>query len=441
MERLAMAALGAWRDNPTRKPLVLRGVRQCGKTWLLREFANRYFPQQVYLNFEKEPGLAGLFADDLDPRRIVRDLSILRGQRVDPGDTLIIMDEVQACPVALMSLKYFCEDAPEFFVAAAGSLLGLAEHGEVGFPVGKVDFVDLGPLTFQEFLLATDDAMLAEYIATLMPGDRVSSPLAAKAESLLKQYLIVGGMPEPVASWLADHDLERVETIQQAILDSYALDMVKHAGAAVLPKLMAVWRSIPRQLAKENQKFIFSQVIGGARAKDLEGALEWLVAAGIVVKVARVSQPACPLPAFADDRYFKLYLADVGLLRRLAELPAAALLQPSGSRDFFTGALVGNYVLAQLLATVSKTVFFWRSDNTAEVDFLVQVGQDVVPLEVKSGDNAASKSLAEYVKRFAPRHALKLTMKPTVNGHLPLWAAWNIPQYLASCGSLVASTS
>jgi len=430
MERLAMGALEAWRRNPARKPLVLRGVRQCGKTWLLRDFASRNFTQQVYLNFEKEPGLAGLFAEDLDPARIVRDISILRGQKIDPQETIIILDEVQACPAALISLKYFCEDAPEFAVAAAGSLLGLAEHGEVGFPVGKVDFVDLGPLTFQEFLLANGDAMMADYIATLRPGDRVSSPLAAKAESLLRQYLLIGGMPEPVASWLADHDMERVETIQQAILDSYSLDMVKHAGASVLPKLMAVWRSIPKQLAKENQKFIFSQVIGGARAKDLEDALEWLLAAGIAVKVARISEPASPLAAFADDKFFKLYLADVGLLRRLAEVPAAVLLQPSGSRDFFKGALVENYVMSQLLATVSKKLFFWRSDNTAEVDFLVQIGQDVVPLEVKSGENTASRSLAEYVKRFAPRHALKLSMKPTVNGHLPLWAAWRIPQYL-----------
>jgi len=430
MERMAVAALEAWRASATRKPLVLRGVRQCGKTWLLRDFARRHFAHEVYLNFEKEPILAGLFADDLDPHRIVRDISILRGESIAAADTLIILDEVQACPAALTALKYFCEDAPEYFVAAAGSLLGLAEHGEAGFPVGKVDFVDVYPMTFREYLVAAGDEMLADYLGSLEPGQRVSPPLAARAESSLREYLMVGGMPEAVASWLAEHDVGRVEIIQQAILDSYALDMAKHAGRVGFPKLMAIWRSIPKQLSRENRKFIFSQVIGGARAKDLEDALEWLVAAGIVAKVARVSQPEIPLSAFADDAFFKLYLVDVGLLRCLAGVPAAVVVAPSASYRLFRGALVENFVLNQLLAMGESAVYFWRSDNSAEVDFLLSIGSDVVPIEVKAESNTVSRSLAVYAARYNPVRTLKLSMKPTVNGHLPLYAAWYIRQYV-----------
>jgi len=429
MDRRLMERLDGWRVSPGRKPLVLRGVRQCGKTWLLRQFAARSFAQEIYLNFEKESGLAGLFTPDMDPHRIIRDLSVLRGVTIDPASTLIIMDEVQECPEALTSLKYFCEDAPEFAVAAAGSLLGLAERGGTSFPVGKVDFLDLGPLTFEEFLEVSGESALVGYLGSLAPGRAVSPVLAAKAESLLKTYLMVGGMPEVVDAWLANQDITKVEEIQQAILDSYALDMAKHAGRVTFPKLVAVWRSIPQQLAKENAKFMFSRAMKGARAPDLEDALEWLLAAGIAIKVPRVSRPELPLTTYADDAYFKLYLADVGLLRRLAGYPASVIVEPSPGIQHFRGALTENYVLTELLANKVRP-FFWRSDNTAEIDFVVQAGSQVVPIDVKSGTNSQSRSMSVYKAKYDPAVALKVSLKPTVNGHLPLYAVWSLAQYV-----------
>ena len=430
MERQAMAQLEAWRVKPARKPLVVRGVRQCGKTWLLRDFGRQHYSEQVYLNFEKEPALAGLFEQDLDPRRIIQEISILRGQRIDPATTLLIFDEIQECPPALTSLKYFAEDAPEYSVATAGSLLGLAVHGSSGFPVGKVDFLDLYPLTFREFLDASGNESLVGYLGQLAPGMRISPPLASKAESLLREYLMVGGMPEVVSSWFANRDIAQVEEIQQAILDSYSLDMAKHATASLFPKLTAIWRSIPQQLSKENTKFIFSQVRQGARAKDLEDGLEWLLAAGIAIKVTKVSRPEIPMSSFADDRYFKLYAVDVGLLRRLAEVPASMMLQESKGYEHFRGALVENYVLTEIIATGSHP-YFWRSQNSAEIDFLLQLGPEILPIDAKAETNTVSKSMGVYKNLYNPRHTLKISMKPTVNGHLPLYAAWDIAGYIA----------
>jgi len=433
MERRVMADLEAWWRRADRKPLVLRGVRQSGKTWLLREFGRRRFTSQIYLNFEKEPALAGLFEQDLDAHRIIRNLSILRNQAIDPATTLIIMDEIQACPPALTSLKYFAEDASEYAVAAAGSLLGLAIHDAASFPVGKVDFLDLHPLTFGEFMTAGGHARLADYLAGLTPGTRPSPALTAQAEDLLRQYLTVGGMPEAVASWHANQDISRVEEIQQAILDSYVLDMAKHATAKVFPKLTAIWRSIPRQLGRANDKFIFSQAVAGARAKDLEDALEWLTAAGIAVKITTVSHPAIPLSSYADDKHFKLFVCDVGLLRKMAEVPAAAIMTPTGAVEHFQGPLTENYVLMQLIAAGHQP-YSWRSGNTAEVDFLIQYGTEVVPIEVKSGSRTRSRSLGVYKSRYGPALALTLSLKPTVNGHLPLYAAWSVGDYLGRLG-------
>ncbi|MDR0283625.1 MAG: ATP-binding protein [Propionibacteriaceae bacterium] len=430
MDRQAMAAVEAWRTSPARKPLILRGVRQCGKTWLLKEFGHRAFTHTVYLNFEKSQTLAGLFESDLDPHRIIQDLSVLEEGVIEPQTTLVIMDEIQECPRALTSLKYFCEEAPEYAVVAAGSLLGLAVRDASGFPVGKVDFIDLRPLTFREFLAVSGNEVLAGYLGALGPGSRLSAPLLLKADRLLREYVMVGGMPEAVAAWLARHDIGEVDTILQAILDSYALDMAKHAGVVTYPKLAAVWRAIPQQLAKENQKFIFSHVIQGARAKDLEDALEWLVAAGIALKVPRVTRPGTPLAAYADDRYFKLYLVDVGLLRRLAGVEASVFQAQGRGTDHFRGALVENYVLTELLAALPVPPYFWRSGNTAEVDFVVQVGSDVVPVEVKSGENTVSRSLGVYKQQYDPAVTIKLSPKPTVNGHLPLTAAWALAAYV-----------
>ncbi|MCL2735757.1 MAG: AAA family ATPase [Propionibacteriaceae bacterium] len=435
MERDLMGQLLAWKAKRGRKPLILRGVRQCGKTWLLREFARTEFDNHVYVNFERNQALAGLFQPDLDPHRIVRDLSIFFGTSIDPATTLIILDEVQQCPQALTSLKYFAEDAPEYAIASAGSMLGLAIHGQSTFPVGKVDFLDLKPVSFPEFLDATGNAPLRQYIDTLRPGMAVSEPLSVKAETLLQEYLLTGGMPEAVVAWLSTRDIADVEAIQQAILDSYTLDMAKHAPASVFPKISAIWRSIPQQLAKENAKFIFSQVSEGARAKDLEDALEWLLAVGIAVKLTRVVRPSIPLSSYADDRHFKIYLADIGLLRKLAQVPASVVLDPPPQHSHFRGALIENYVLTSILATADTQPYFWRSENTAEIDFLLQVGSEIIPIDAKSGTNTRSKSMSVYANRYSPAHTLKLSMKPTLNGNLPLYAACSIGQYLSDARS------
>jgi predicted AAA+ superfamily ATPase len=295
MERSVTGQLVTWRDDPGKKPLILKGVRQCGKTWLLREFGATYYDDTAYFNFEGNDPLHALFAGDLDARRIIMELGVHRKKTIEPGKTLIILDEIQFCGRALSSLKYFCENAPEYHIVCAGSLLGLALSGPLSFPVGKVDFLSLRPLNFYEFLLANGEALLCEHLAQIPAAAPVPELFAGKLERYLRTYYITGGMPEAVANWIANHDVEKLEAIHRKILDCYELDFAKHAPAGEFPRLEAVWHSIPAQLAKENSKFIFSQAKKGLRAKDLEDALEWLIGAGVVYRFDKFEKPFLPL--------------------------------------------------------------------------------------------------------------------------------------------------
>ncbi|WP_010254177.1 ATP-binding protein [Treponema primitia] len=445
MERCLTKQLIAWKDNPEKKPLILKGVRQCGKTWLLKEFGEEYYDDTAYFSFEGNDPLHARFAGDFDVRRIITELGVYRKKNIEPGKTLIIFDEIQFCGRALSSLKYFCEDAPEYHIVCAGSLLGLALSGPLSFPVGKVDFQTLRPLSFYEFLLANGEALLCKHLEKFPVEEPVPELFAGMLERYVRTYYITGGMPEAVANWIANHDIEKLEAVHRKILDSYELDFAKHAPTGEFPKLRAVWHSIPAQLAKENSKFIFSQVKKGQRAKDLEDALEWLLGAGLVYRVTKVEKPFMPLSSYADSSFFKLYMADVGLLRTMAALPAEAVLGQIDVYKEFKGALTENYVLTELVNLYNEPPFFWRSNNTAEVDFIIQHKLDIIPIEVKSERNTKAKSLAEYRKKYEPRWAVKTSMSNGANTfcegeksavlNVPLYMLWMLKSLLADKGN------
>ncbi|GHV24767.1 ATPase [Spirochaetia bacterium] len=359
MERNLTGQLAAWKDNPGKKPLILKGVRQCGKTWLLKEFGEKYYDDTAYFNFEGNDPLHARFDGDLDVRRIITELGVYRKKNIEPGKTLIIFDEIQFCGRALSSLKYFCENAPEYHITCAGSLLGLALSGASSFPVGKVDFLTLRPLSFYEFLLANGEGLLCKHLEQFPLEEPVPELFADMLELYVRTYYITGGMPEAVANWIANHDIEKLEAVHHKILESYELDFAKHAPTGEFPRLEAVWHSIPAQLAKENSKFIFSQVKKGKRAKDLEDALEWLLSAGLVYRVAKVEKPFMPLSSYADQSFFKLYMADTGLLRTMAALPAEAILEQIDIYKEFKGALTENYVLTELVNLYNETPVPW----------------------------------------------------------------------------------
>ena len=434
MERLLIAQLDEWRRDPKRKPLVLKGVRQCGKTWLLKEFGSRCYPDVAVFNFEENPSLCSVFEQDLDVKRILLELGIARGKVIQPEKTLIIMDEIQACGKALTSLKYFQENAPDYHIACAGSLLGIALHGEGSFPVGKVDFLTLYPMSFEEFLLAMDQKMLTEYISSLRPGQKISGPAADQLTNYLRQYFLIGGMPEVVRTWKETQDLAEAEKIQQAILSGYELDFAKHAPRTEFPKLSAIWASIPQQLSKPNSKFIFSHVKKGWRAKDLENALEWLIRAGLLHKVCLIEKPYFPLSSYADATSFKLYLCDIGLLRKLAGVPGRVVLDPSAQYTEFRGAMTENYVLTELNNAAARPLYYWSSGNTAEVDFVLQQDTQIVPVEVKSQKSVKSRSLAEYRNKYDPAFAVRTSMIPELTCstllNIPLFMIHMLPKWI-----------
>lgn len=434
MKRDITQELLAWKEQPNRKPLVLKGVRQCGKTYILKEFGREYYADVAYFNFEETRSLNSLFEQDYDVKRILFELGLFLGRTITPGNTLIILDEIQECPRAITALKYFCENAPEYHVACAGSLLGLAIHENQSFPVGKVDIRTLYPMSFYEFLSATGNEALADYLTSFQPGSSVSELIGGRLRTALKQYYVVGGMPEAVSVWCETGDLEKVEAVQQDILASYELGFAKHAPPSEFPKLSAIWASVPQQLAKPNSKFIFSHVKKGWRSKDLEDALQWLIRAGLVYQVCKVEKPFMPLSSYADATSFKLYLCDVGLLRRLARLPAQVVLDSSGIYTEFKGVMTENYVLGELVKHVDATPYYWVSGNSAEVDFIVQCGTHIVPIEVKAESNVKARSLAEYRKKYAPPVSVKTSMLDEVSGN----EVRLIPLYLiGSMGAMI----
>ncbi len=410
INRTIQRKLTIWKNTSDRKPLILQGARQVGKTWLLKHFGTTEFEQVAYFNFEEQPDLKQFFQNTKDTSRILQNLSLVHGRAITPQNTLIIFDEIQECNDALNSLKYFNENAPGYAIASAGSLLGVALSRGNSFPVGKVDFLHLHPICFSEFLSVADPNLFAylESIDRLEPiPDIFFHPLVDK----LKMYFISGGMPEAVVALLEKQDTEKTQQVLQNILSAYALDFSKHAENKDIPKINHVWASIPSQLARNNKKFIYQSVKQGARAREYEDALLWLSHAGLVHRVFRVSKPGLPLSAYDDLSTFKLYLIDVGILRRLAFLDPIAVRE--GNRLFteFKGALTENFVLQHLIPHFEVTPRYWYSGNQAEVDFLIQLKNEIIPIEVKSDENIRSRSLATYNDLYKPFIRLRFSLR------------------------------
>lgn len=409
MDRTAMLQLQEWKARKNRKPLIIRGARQTGKTWLMKEFGRIAYENTVYINFDNNRLMKDLFEEDLDTARLIRGLELYSGQKIESGKTLLIFDEIQEVPQALTALKYFQENASEYQIISAGSLLGVALHAGTNFPVGKVNFLDLYPLSFSEFLRATGNERFEETLARA-DFDMVTSFKTTYID-LLKQYYYVGGMPEVVAGFAGNRDFNEARELQRAILTAYEQDFSKHAPHDTVPRIRMLWNSIPSQLARENKKFMYGLIKEGSRARDYELAMQWLCDCGLVHKVYRVTAPILPLKAYEDLKAFKLFVLDVGLLSCLTGLAQKTLLNGSELFREFKGALTEQYVLQQLVPLSGVTPYYWANDrNSAEIDFLIDKGADVVPIEVKAEINLQAKSLKTYRERFSPRIAVRTAM-------------------------------
>ena len=404
-----MDKLLQWKNSTYRKPLILKGVRQVGKTWILKEFGRRYYENTAYFNFDENMEYKQFFETTKEVDRILQNLMLASGQKILPEKTLIIFDEVQDCPNVINAMKYFCENAPEYHIVCAGSLLGIALAKPSSFPVGKVNFMQIDPMTFTEFLLANGDENLVSYlnsINTIEPiPDAFYNPLYEK----LKMYYVTGGMPEPVLMWTKERDVEAMQEALFGIINAYERDFAKHPDISEFPKISMIWKSIPSQLARENKKFIYKVVKEGARAREYEDALQWLVDARLVHKVYRSTAPGLPISAYDDLSAFKIYLVDVGLLRRLAQLAPTAFGE--GNRLFteFKGALSENYVLQTLVTQFEVMPRYWSQNNPPyEVDFIIQRENDIFPVEVKAELNTKSRSLKKYVELFGDKIKLRI---------------------------------
>lgn len=429
MYRMAMENLLAWKQSRRRKPLIIEGARQVGKTWLMKEFGRQAYGDTVYINFDSNARMAELFASDLDTKRLVLGLELYAGRKIDPENALLIFDEVQEVPRALAALKYFCEDAPQYHIVCAGSLLGIALHRGTSFPVGKVDFLKLYPLSFQEFLMAIGKKQFSELLDQ-QDFSMITSFRETYADAL-KQYYFVGGMPEAVESFAENQDFNEVRQIQKRILAAYEQDFSKYAPNEVVPRLRMLWNSIPAQLAKENKKFIYGLVREGARAKDYETALLWLSDCGLVHRVSRVNAPGIPLRAYEDMKAFKLFVLDVGLLGCMTGLHQRTLLDGNALFVEFKGALTEQYVCQQLKTLADLELCYYTNDRgSCEVDFVVDTGGRVMPLEVKAETNLRAKSLKTYREKFSPELAIRTSMadyrKEDGLVNLPLYAIGQI---------------
>lgn len=408
MQRFAMSKLAEWKNNPQRKPLLLLGARQVGKTWLMNEFGRTNFKNVAYIRFDKNKALHAVFERDYDIKRILLAIQIQAGFSIDPKDTLIVFDEVQTCAAALTSLKYFCEDAREYHIIAAGSLLGVADQHGTGFPVGKVDRLNLYPMTFTEFLNATGNEQLLQLIQNR--DWQMIKDFEDKFADQLRYYYFVGGMPEVVDTFATYHDFHKVRTIQKTLLADFLADFGKHAPVELKPRIEKIWDSIPAQLARENKKFVYSDVQRGMGARELEPAVRWLLNSGLVTHASRVSKPSIPLESY-NDGAFKVFFVDVGLLAAKANLSAKAIIE--GNRIFqeFKGALTEQYVQQQLLAETEFHPFYWSAGSgKAEVDFLVEDDDGIIPIEAKAERNLQAKSLKIFCEKFRPRVAVRTSM-------------------------------
>lgn len=405
----------------------MEGVRQCGKTYITREFGKENYGSVIYLNFEKNEGLEGLFDGELDPKTIIGNITRLTSRRVTEGDTLIIFDEVQEVPRALTSLKYFCEGAPGYHIICAGSLLGLLTSKPDSFPVGKVDRLRMYPMDFQEFLWAEGEEGLVEFTESWRPGDKIPEIFHSRLRDHLEDYLFVGGMPAAVRSWTERHDPPYVTRVLKGILEDYREDLSKHAGN-ILPKVVAVWDALPGELAKENRRFICGHVMKDARPNDLMDAVLWIVNAGLAHRVCRVEMPSVPLRSNSDRTFFKLYASDVGLLRVMSGRRTYKTDDPEDDR-IYRGAAAENLAVCQLLSSGAEETFYWR-DGRYEVDLLVDTDSGPVPVEVKSGDNTNAVSLRTYSERYSPQRMFLTSMSDAsggMNGHIPLYCSGMIP--------------
>lgn len=409
MERDLMEQLIYWKNKKNRKPLILKGARQVGKTWIMKEFGKIYYKYTAYINFDNNERMTEIFQSDYDIERILMAINIETGVKLIPSETLIIFDEIQEAPRALASLKYFYENAPEYSIIAAGSLLGVAIHKGVSFPVGKVDSLELNPLSYKEFLKAVGEDGLCKLLQS--KNYSMISSFKNKYIEWLKKYYYIGGMPEVVSSFVENKDFYEVRYLQKQIIDMYEDDFSKHTSENELPRIRMVWNSIPMQLAKENKKFFFGKIKEGARAKDFEIAIEWLLDCGLIKKVYKVNKPFMPLKAHMDFSSFKLYLLDIGLLGALSDLDAKTILEGNSIFTEFKGALTEQYVLQQLLADTSyKPYYFTESKSEGEIDFIIQKGSQIVPIEVKAEENLKAKSLKVYCEKYQPAEAIRTSM-------------------------------
>ena len=409
MERYAMKKLEEWYNRKNRKPLILKGARQVGKTWLMKEFGKTHFKYTAYVNFDNNKNMAAVFEGNYDIDRILMAINIETGVKILPKETLIIFDEIQESQKAIASLKYFCEEAPEYAIIAAGSLLGVAIHNGVSFPVGKVDMLELNPLSFKEFLLAIGEEGLVRLIDEM--NISLMKNFRDKYIEWMKKYYYIGGMPEVVSSFVAERDFVEVRRLQKRIIEMYEADFSKHTSINELPRIRMVWNSIPMQLAKENKKFFFGKIKEGARAKDFEIAIEWLLDCGLIKKVYNVSKPAMPLKAYTEFSAFKLYLLDVGLLAAMSELDVKSILDGNTMFVEFKGALTEQYVLQQLIASTDYTPYYFsETKSEGEIDFIIQMRKNIVPIEVKAEENLKAKSLKVYCDKYKPEVAIRTSM-------------------------------
>jgi len=430
LERLIIEKLTAWKNSKYRKPLILKGVRQVGKTWILKEFGARHYSNIAYFNFDESEEYKQFFETTKDVGRILQNLTMASGQTIKAQETLIVFDEIQECNKALNTLKYFCENAPEYHVACAGSLLGIALSKPASFPVGKVDFLDIEPMTFTEFLMANGDGNLAEYARTLNVIEPIPEAFSNPLYEKLKMYFVTGGMPESVRSWTEERNVEMVQQALANILGAYERDFAKYAEKKDFPRLSLIWKSIPSQLSRENKKFLYKAVKEGARAREYEDALQWLCGAALVNKIYRSTAPGLPISAYDDLAAFKLYLVDVGLLRRLSLLSPTAFVEGNRLFSEFKGALSENYVLQALRGQVEAVPRYWATDNPRyEVDFIIQRDNDVIPVEVKSEGNIESTSLKKYKEKYGDK--VKLRVRFSMQNLKLDNDLLNIPLYLA----------
>ena len=428
-----------WKNDDKRKPMILTGVRQCGKTSSILEFGNHFFEDMAYINFEETPEAMDIFSYNYDTDRILDALgSLILNKKIIIGKTLLVFDEIQVCPKAITSLKYFCEKKRELHLIAAGSLLGVALRSEeVSFPVGKVDRLQMFPLSFKEFVVADGGEKYLKGLEAYDNTAELPGLFTTPLEDYLKKYYIVGGMPEVVQDWIDNHDFDRVEKIQNNILRDYNDDLVKHAPKSELQNLRAILDCMPEQLAKENNKFIFSRVKKGARAKELEASVQWLIDAGLIHKLDKVEKPEIPLSSTADAEYFKLYFSDIGLMRCKAGIYYKTILEESELFIRFKGAMAENYVLCELVKQ-ELPAWFWRSGNSAELDLISEYHGEIVPIEVKAAENTMAKSYRQFVKKYSPSVGFKFSLKNvgknmvenTETYSLPLYLAYRIREYL-----------